>query len=79
MAILSGIHTVAEALRAKHPLERLLVVEGAGGPRVQEIIDLARRASLPVVSTARGARPPGRHLGGPRRLAMGAGGTQAGA
>ena len=48
MAILSGIHPVAEALRAKHPLERLLVAQGAGGPRVQEIIDLARRASIPV-------------------------------
>ena len=48
MAILSGIHPVAEALRAKHSLERLLVAQGAGGPRVQEIIDLARRASIPV-------------------------------
>jgi len=48
MAILSGIHPVAESLRAKHPLERLLVAQGAGGPRVQEIIDLARHASIPV-------------------------------
>jgi 23S rRNA (guanosine2251-2'-O)-methyltransferase len=48
MAILSGIHPVAEALRAKRALERLLVAQGAGGPRVQEIIDLARRASIPV-------------------------------
>ena len=48
MAILSGIHPVAEALRAKHTLERLLVAQGAGGPRLQEIIDLARRASIPV-------------------------------
>jgi 23S rRNA (guanosine2251-2'-O)-methyltransferase len=48
MAILSGIHPVAEALRAKHSLERLLVAQGAGGPRLQEIIDLARRASIPV-------------------------------
>jgi 23S rRNA (guanosine2251-2'-O)-methyltransferase len=48
MAILSGIHPVAEALRAKHTLERLLVAQGAGGPRMQEIIDLARRASVPV-------------------------------
>jgi len=48
MAILSGIHPVAEALRAKHPLERLLVAQGAGGPRLQEIIDLARSASIPV-------------------------------
>ncbi|MGA2772244.1 MAG: 23S rRNA (guanosine(2251)-2'-O)-methyltransferase RlmB [Bryobacteraceae bacterium] len=48
MAILSGIHPVVEALRAKRALERLLVAQGAGGPRVQEIIDLARRASIPV-------------------------------
>jgi 23S rRNA (guanosine2251-2'-O)-methyltransferase len=48
MAILSGVHPVAEALRAKHSLERLLVAQGAGGPRLQEIIDLARRASIPV-------------------------------
>ena len=48
MPILSGIHPVAEALRAKHPLERLLVAQGAGGPRLQEIIDMARRAQVPV-------------------------------
>ena len=48
MAILSGIHPVAEALRTHHPLERLLVAQGAGGPRLQEIIDLARRAQVPV-------------------------------
>ena len=39
---------MVEALRAKHSLERLLVAQGAGGPRLQEIIDLARRASIPV-------------------------------
>jgi 23S rRNA (guanosine2251-2'-O)-methyltransferase len=48
MSILSGIHPVAEALRTGHPLERVLVAQGAGGPRLQEIIDLARRASVPV-------------------------------
>jgi 23S rRNA (guanosine2251-2'-O)-methyltransferase len=48
MSILSGIHPVAEALRSNHPLERLLIAQGAGGPRLQEIIDLARRASVPV-------------------------------
>ena len=48
MAILSGIHPVVEALRAKRALERLLVAQGAGGPRLQEIIDLARRAAIPV-------------------------------
>ena len=55
MAILSGIHPVAEALRAKHPLERLLVAQGAGGPRLQEIIDVARRASIPVRFETRAA------------------------
>ena len=48
MPILCGIHPVLEALRAKRPLDRLLIAKGAGGPRVQEIIDLARRSSIPV-------------------------------
>src|SRR5216117_3167455 len=48
MAILIGIHPVAEALRAHHSLERILVAKGAGGPRLQEIIELARRAAIPV-------------------------------
>jgi len=48
MPILSGIHPVAEALRARRPLDRVLVAQGAGGPKLQEIIDLARRASVPV-------------------------------
>jgi len=48
MAILSGINPVAEALRAQHPLERILIAKGAGGPRLQEIIELARRAAIPV-------------------------------
>jgi len=46
--VLSGIHPVAEALRAGTPLERILVAQGAGGPRLQEIIDLARRQGTPV-------------------------------
>lgn len=48
MAILSGINPVAEALRAGRPLERVLVARGAGGPRLQEVIELARHASVPV-------------------------------
>ena len=48
MPILSGIHPVAEALRARHPLERLLVAKGAGGLRLQELIDMARRSGVPV-------------------------------
>jgi 23S rRNA (guanosine2251-2'-O)-methyltransferase len=46
--VLSGIHPVAEALRAGTPIERILIAQGAGGPRLQEIIDLARRAKTPV-------------------------------
>ena len=48
MPVLSGIHPVVEALRASNPLERILIAQGAGGARLQEIIDLARRAGVPV-------------------------------
>jgi 23S rRNA (guanosine2251-2'-O)-methyltransferase len=48
LAILSGIHPVVEALRAKRPLERILVAKGAGGARLQELIDLARSSGTPV-------------------------------
>jgi 23S rRNA (guanosine2251-2'-O)-methyltransferase len=48
MAILTGIHPVAEALRAGRPLDRVLIAKGAAGSRLQEIIDLARRSSTPV-------------------------------
>src|SRR5438477_508243 len=46
--ILAGIHPVAEALRAGRPLERVLVAKGAGGPRLQEIIELARASAIPL-------------------------------
>jgi 23S rRNA (guanosine2251-2'-O)-methyltransferase len=48
MAVLSGIHPVSEALRAGRPLERVLVAQGAGGPRLQAVIDLARQRQIPV-------------------------------
>lgn len=48
MAVLTGVHPVAEALRAGRPLDRVLIVKGAGGPRLQEIIELARKSSTPV-------------------------------
>jgi len=53
MALLRGIHPVAEALRSRHPLERLHIAQGAGGPKLQEIIDLARQAGVPVRFEAR--------------------------
>ena len=46
--VLSGIHPVLEALKTKRPLDRVLVAQGAGGPRLQEVIDLARRAQVPI-------------------------------
>ncbi len=48
MALLSGIHPITEALRAGNPIERIVIAQGAGGPRLQEIIDLAHRANVPV-------------------------------
>ncbi|HEU5022294.1 MAG TPA: 23S rRNA (guanosine(2251)-2'-O)-methyltransferase RlmB [Bryobacteraceae bacterium] len=48
MAVLIGFHPVVEALRAKRPLERVLVAKGLGGGRVQEVIDLARGIGTPV-------------------------------
>jgi 23S rRNA (guanosine2251-2'-O)-methyltransferase len=48
LAVLSGIHPIVEALKAKRPLERILVARGLGGARVQEVIDLARQTGTPV-------------------------------
>ena len=55
MAVLTGFHPVAEALRARRPLERILIARGLAGPRIQEIIDLAREAGTPVRFEDRGA------------------------
>ncbi len=55
MAILIGIHPVVEALRANRPLDRILIAKGAGGARIQEVVDLARQASTPVRFESRDA------------------------
>ncbi|HEX7363233.1 MAG TPA: 23S rRNA (guanosine(2251)-2'-O)-methyltransferase RlmB [Bryobacteraceae bacterium] len=44
--ILAGLHPVREALRARRPLDKVLVSKGASGPRLQEIIDLCREHSI---------------------------------
>ena len=54
MAILSGINPVLESLKAGRPLDRILIAKGAAGPRLQEIIDMARRASVSVRFEERG-------------------------
>ncbi len=46
--LLAGIHPVREALRAHRPLDKILIAKGASGPRIQEIVDLGRDASVPV-------------------------------
>ena len=48
MAILIGVHPVVEALRANRPLDRILIAKGAGGARIQEVVDLARQNATPV-------------------------------
>lgn len=48
VAILAGIHPVHEALKAGRALDRVLIAKGAGGVRLQEIIDLCRTQRVPV-------------------------------
>jgi 23S rRNA (guanosine2251-2'-O)-methyltransferase len=48
MSPLPGIHPVREALRAGRPLDRILIAKGSTGPRIQEIVDLARERRVPV-------------------------------
>jgi 23S rRNA (guanosine2251-2'-O)-methyltransferase len=48
MAILIGIHPVKEALVAGRPLDRVLIAKGAGGPRIQEIVDLCRQRKIAI-------------------------------
>lgn len=55
MTVLAGVHPVLEALRAGRPFERVLVAKGAGGPRLQEIIELCRSSSIPVRFEERGS------------------------
>jgi len=39
---------VTEALRARRPLERVMIAKGIAGPRLQEIIELCRERSIPL-------------------------------
>lgn len=48
MSVLIGIHPVREALKSGRSIDRILVAKGAGGPRVQEIVDLAKGAGVPI-------------------------------
>ena len=48
MSPLSGIHPIREALRAGRPLDRVVIAKGAGGSRIQELIELCRERKVPV-------------------------------
>jgi len=48
VSLLVGIHPVREALRAGRPLDRVLIVKGAGGARLQELISLCKERGIPV-------------------------------
>ncbi|HEY2844552.1 MAG TPA: 23S rRNA (guanosine(2251)-2'-O)-methyltransferase RlmB [Bryobacteraceae bacterium] len=48
MSLLAGIHPVREALRAGLPLDRVMIVKGAAGARLQELIELCRERGIPV-------------------------------
>ncbi len=43
-----GVNPVREALRAGRALDKVLIAKGAASPRIQEIIELCRAASVPV-------------------------------
>lgn len=53
MPLIAGIHPVREALRAGQPLDRVHLVKGAAGPRLQEIVELCREARIPIRFDAR--------------------------
>jgi 23S rRNA (guanosine2251-2'-O)-methyltransferase len=55
MRLTVGVHPVREALLAHRALDKVLISKGAGGPRIQEIIDLCRDQSVPVRFEAREA------------------------
>jgi 23S rRNA (guanosine2251-2'-O)-methyltransferase len=51
----AGIHPVLAAIRSGQPVDRVSIAKGAGGPRLQEIIDLCRERNVPVRFEAREA------------------------
>src|SRR3954471_2472539 len=48
VTVLIGVNPIREALKAGRPLDRVLIAKGAGGPRLQEIIDLCRQNGVTV-------------------------------
>lgn len=53
--LLAGLHPVLEALKAGHTVEHVHVTKGAGGARVQEVLDHCRRLGIAIRFEERGA------------------------
>src|ERR1700740_50621 len=45
---LTGIHAVKEALEAQRPIDRIAIAKGRQDTRIEEIVQLARKQSIPV-------------------------------
>jgi 23S rRNA (guanosine2251-2'-O)-methyltransferase len=54
MSVISGIHAVREALKNRRELDAVVVAKGAAGPRIQEIIEMARDAGVRLRFEPRG-------------------------
>jgi 23S rRNA (guanosine2251-2'-O)-methyltransferase len=48
VSVLAGIHPIREALSSGRAIDRVLIARGAGGPRLQEIVELCRRRNIVV-------------------------------
>ncbi|MBL8234273.1 MAG: 23S rRNA (guanosine(2251)-2'-O)-methyltransferase RlmB [Bryobacterales bacterium] len=48
VSVIAGVHPVREALLAGRAIDKVVIAKGAGGPKLQEIIDLCRQAGVPV-------------------------------
>jgi 23S rRNA (guanosine2251-2'-O)-methyltransferase len=48
VTVIAGVHPVREALRAGRALNKVVIAKGAGGAKLQEIIDLCRQHGIPV-------------------------------
>lgn len=46
MSVIAGIHAVREALKNRRELDAVVIAKGAAGPRIQEIVELAREAGV---------------------------------
>src|SRR6201981_277015 len=45
---LTGIHAVKEALEAERPIDRVVIAKGRQDTRIEEIVQLARKKSIPL-------------------------------